>query len=145
MTGQQPSGRVPEMRVGVVVVGYLPTPEGLAAYEAALAWALRDEAKIVVVNTGHHGDYSHGSFASPHDLDAITAELSATGLPHDVQQPVDGRSAADALLRACAEERADLLVIGIRRRSPVGKALTGSTAQHVLLDASCPVLAVKPG
>ena len=39
---------------------------------------------------------------------------------------------------------ADLVVIGLRRRSPVGKLLMGSVAQRILLGADCAVLAVKP-
>jgi nucleotide-binding universal stress UspA family protein len=47
------------------------------------------------------------------------------------------------LIDVADEVNADFIVIGMRRRSPVGKLLLGSIAQQVLLDASCPVLAVK--
>ena len=77
-------------------------------------------------------------------MDAIDAELTKAGIEHEVSQPTDGRSAAEAILGVAVRSAADLIVIGLRRRSPVGKLITGSTAQHVLLDAPCAVLAVKP-
>ena len=100
----------------------------------------------MVVNTGRHGDYAHPNFATSEDIDAIEAELGEAGIEHEVQQPTDGRSAAESILGIAVENAADLIVIGLRRRSPVGKLITGSTAQHILLDAPCPVLSVKaPG
>ncbi|MBC7307670.1 MAG: universal stress protein, partial [Dietzia sp.] len=44
---------------------------------------------------------------------------------------------------AAHELGADMIVIGLRRRSPTGKLLFGSNAQRILLEANCPVLAVK--
>ena len=49
----------------------------------------------------------------------------------------------DAIVKLTDRLRPDLLVLGARRRSPVGKALLGSVAQTIILEASVPVLVVK--
>jgi nucleotide-binding universal stress UspA family protein len=133
----------PDLDLRCIVVGYLPTAEGSAAFEQATAWARAASARLVVVNTGRNGDYSHPNFATAEDLGAIDTELAEAGIDHEVLQPTDGRPAAEVILGAAIAQDADLVVIGLRRRSPVGKLVTGSTAQHVLLDSPCPVLAVK--
>jgi nucleotide-binding universal stress UspA family protein len=128
---------------GTIVVGYIPSPEGVAAFERAKDEAVLRGATLVVVNTGEAGNYAKPSFAKAEDLEAIDKELTEAGLPHEVLQPTSGLAAAEEILRVVAERDTDLLVIGLRRRSPVGKLFMGSTAQQVLLDAPCAVLAVK--
>ncbi len=51
---------------------------------------------------------------------------------------------SDAVVQVAQRRDARLVVLGLRHRSPVGKIVFGSTAQRILLDATCPVLAVKP-
>ena len=127
-----------------VLVGYIPTPEGLAAYNYALQHAKASNGSITVLNTGKDGNYSDPVYASSQDIDAVEAELRTSGVPYDIRRPIDGLPAADAILRTAGEIGADVIVIGLRKRSPVGKLITGSTAQAILLDAECPVIAVKP-
>ncbi|MGO1310917.1 MAG: universal stress protein, partial [Brevibacterium aurantiacum] len=50
---------------------------------------------------------------------------------------------AEQILDAAAEVGAELIVLGTRKRTPVGKFLLGSTIQRVILEAVCPVLCVK--
>jgi nucleotide-binding universal stress UspA family protein len=126
-----------------IVVGYIPTEEGMAAVDHAIGFAQRDNSRLVVVNTGHHGNNAHPLFATGADLDALDARLKAAVVEHEIRQPAANTSAAAEILAAATDVGAELIVIGIRRRSPVGKLVTGSTAQQVLLDAECAVLAVK--
>jgi len=126
-----------------IIVGYVPNPTGLAALDRAIDAARTTGAKLVVVNTGHNGNFNHPDFATSADVDAIDEQLTGLGIDHEVVQATGGRAAADEILLAAREHAADLVVIGVRRRSPAGKLITGSTSQMVLLEAECPVLAVK--
>jgi nucleotide-binding universal stress UspA family protein len=127
-----------------IVLGYIPAPPGLAALERALHYARLEGARLTVVNTGKDGNYADPVFAEERDIDALAQRLTEAGVEHDIRRPDDGRSADESILAIAEEVGADLVVIGVRRRSPVGKLLTGSTAQAVILGAECPVLAVKP-
>ena len=74
---------------------------------------------------------------------AEEAKLRNAGVPYEVRQLVRGLDPAEDLVAVAEQVHADFIVIGLRRRSPVGKLILGSNAQRVLLDAPCPVLAVK--
>jgi nucleotide-binding universal stress UspA family protein len=128
---------------GTIVVGYIPSAEGIAAFEKAKQEAALTGSTLVVVNSGQSGDFSSESFASAQDIDAIDAELTEAVIPHEVIQATAALAPADEILRVAVEKDARLIVIGVRRRTPVGKLFLGSTSQQVLLDATCPVLAVK--
>lgn len=126
-----------------VVVGYVPTPLGEAALSQALEEARRRDVRLVLVNSSRGDSLVDERFADEQQLDALRSRLAASGLTHDIVQAVRGREAYEEILSVAREHRAEVVVIGLRRRSPVGKLLMGSTAQRVLLEAECPVLAVK--
>ena len=116
----------------VIVVGYSIAPEGRAALSRAVREARIRQSELVVVAV------------SPDEGNAsLAAELAATGIPHRIQDTDGTLEPAEELINAAESLDADFIVIGLRRRSPVGKRLLGSNAQRVLLDASCAVLAVK--
>ena len=125
-----------------ILVGYTPKPEGVAAFEFAVNHAKLTGASLTVVNTGKNGDYYNPVFATAEDIDTLEAELAEAGIEYEIRRPNDGLSAADTILRISEEIGADLLVIGLRKRSAVGKLITGSTAQAVLLSSDVPVVAV---
>lgn len=131
--------------MGTVVVGYVPKPEGEAALQKAIEEARLRSSKLVVVNS-HRGGADFDADASTkaeREMNNVRRTLEESGVEFDLRQLVRGFEPAEDLLSIAEASDAELVVIGLRRRSPVGKLILGSNAQRVLLDAHCPVLAVK--
>jgi nucleotide-binding universal stress UspA family protein len=133
--------------MGAVVVGYVPKPEGEAAVAQGIAEARLRNAQLVVVNS-HRGGPQYDDEASRRSdghLSALEEKLAESGVAFDVRALVRGLDPAEDLIGVASDIGAELIVIGLRRRTPVGKLILGSNAQRILLDAPCPVLAVKVG
>jgi len=132
--------------MGAVVVGYVPKAEGEAAVQQGIVEAKLRGSQLVVVNSHRGGrDYPGDSPGAEGDLSALEATLKESGVDYDVRQLVRGFEPAEDLIGIAEDCGAELIVIGLRRRTPVGKLILGSNAQRILLDAPCPVLAVKVG
>jgi nucleotide-binding universal stress UspA family protein len=128
-----------------IVVGYVATKEGRAALKRAAEECVLRNTKLIVISS-HRGGKDFDADESTRfeaELTRIQGLLEERGLEHEVRQLVRGNDPAEDLILVANEEGADFIVIGLRRRSPVGKLILGSNAQRILLDASCPVLAVK--
>ena len=127
-----------------VVLGYVPKPEGEVALAAAISEAKLRSADLVVVSAhrARHSDPAGEERVSA-ELAEVQARAEADGISTEVRTPQSELEPADDLIAIAAEVGADLIVIGLRRRTPVGKLILGSNAQRILLDAHCPVLAVK--
>jgi len=128
-----------------IVVGFIKNAAGNAALDRAIEEAKLRQAKLVVVHSMEGGDKEGAEevLAYREELEAVARRLADLDIPHEIHEFVRGLSPSEDLIQCARDEEADLIVIGMRRRSPVGKLLMGSNAQEILLDAECPVLAVK--
>lgn len=128
-----------------IVVGYIKTDEGRAALDRAIEEARLRSATLVVVHSmrGSERDEIEQLATYREEFEALERELKEAGISYELRELVRGKPAGEDLVDFATEEGADLIVIGLRRRSPVGKLVLGSNAQDILLGADCPVLAVK--
>jgi nucleotide-binding universal stress UspA family protein len=126
-----------------IVVAYSPDMFGRAALAHGVAEATLRGEHLLVVNDTRGDALVDDRFAHEDEVAQVRARLAVLGLSAEVRQEVV-RDVAASVVAAATETTASLIVVGVRHRSPVGKALLGSVAQRVILDAPCPVLAVKP-
>ena len=126
-----------------VVIGFIPDQYGEAALAAGLEEAERRRTGVVVVNSTRGDALADARYLGADARVTLEQQLADSGVDHEVRQTM-GRDVAEEILAVAADVAADAIVIGIRHRSPVGKLIMGSVAQRVIMDAACPVIAVKP-
>jgi nucleotide-binding universal stress UspA family protein len=124
------------------ILGYTPTPQGEAALDLAITEAKAHNATIVVVNVSRAESYVDPNLAEENQLQTLDNTLQASGLEHEIIQHI-GRDPATDILDIANNREAAMIVLGLRRRSAVGKLLLGSTAQNILLNADCPVITIR--
>jgi len=127
----------------MIVVGYTADKFGRAALEYGIAEAKLRRTHMVVINATKGESLADPRFATETEVDEIQDVLQDCGVDFEIRQPV-GVDPVDELLAAMEPDDAELLVVGIRHRNPVGKLLLGSVSQKVLLECPKPVLGVKP-
>lgn len=127
--------------MSTILVGFTPDEFGRAAVQHAAAEARSRGYRLLVVNGSRGEALVDKRYAAPDVLEHVGDDLA--DVPLEVRQLVVP-DVAEELLRIAREEQVRLIVLGLRRRTPVGKLLMGSVAQRVILGAVCPVLCVKP-
>jgi nucleotide-binding universal stress UspA family protein len=127
-----------------IVVGYVPDGTGFLAVTEAVQQARWRGSDVVIVNTVDRAGYTRPTAADERDLDALQERMTDEGVPFRIEhRDASSTPVAEVILEIAEEIGAELIVVGLHRLSPVRKALLGSTAQRVLLEATCPVLAVR--
>ena len=126
-----------------ILVAYVPRPEGQAALDKGIEIAKQTKENLIVVNASPGGKKEDPSFADVQDFERVQEILANTGLKAELKQFVRGKNAVEEIEALVESLPVSLLIIGLRKRTAVGKLIMGSVAQELLLSVSCPVLAVK--
>lgn len=113
-----------------------------AVFDAAVQQASFHQAPLVILNVAPGEAPVDDRIAPADELDDLVRRAGDQGVTATVEQPVGG-DVPGLIVEHAEKHGADLVVIGVRRRSAVGKLLMGSVSQKVLLESEVPVLAVK--
>ena len=112
-----------------ILVAYVPRPEGQAALDKGFEIAKSRNERLVVVNAGPGGSKEDPSLADAQDFERIEQLVANSGLNAEVKQFVRGKNAVEEIEALVESLQASMLIIGLRKRSPVGKLVMGSVAQ----------------
>ncbi|HXD40384.1 MAG TPA: universal stress protein [Ramlibacter sp.] len=127
-----------------ILVAYVARPEGQAALDKGIEIAKRRNERLVVVNASPGGTKEDPSMIDNEEVERVENLLRDARLNNaEFKQFVRGKSAVEEIEGLVDSLQVSVLIIGLRKRSPVGKLIMGSVAQELLLSVSCPVLAVK--
>lgn len=134
--------------MSTIVVGYVLTAEGKAALDWAIAEAKRDSSRLVIIHSSRGGDHDvdEDVIAYREAGERIEFRLRDEGITDfRLAGLVLGNKPVEDIVDVAKAEQARLIVIGVRKRSTLGKLILGSNAQEIIMDAPCPVVTVRAG
>ena len=129
-----------------ILVGYDGSNMAKAALELAKKRAKVWGAKIDVVNCmAQSRNLEYGDIRKVEENleDEVRNILNSEKIPYETHLVVSGLESGEDLVQFAKENKIDEIIIGIRKRSKVGKLVFGSTTQYVILNAPCPVVSLK--
>ena len=128
-----------------VLVGYNGSTEAVAAVELASEYAKKFGGEVVLMTSTEGGGRESADAINEAQsrLNAAQADMEENQIPCEVVQTARGISPGEDIVQYANENKVDLIVVGIEKKSRTRKLLLGSTAQFVILRAPCPVLTVK--
>lgn len=128
-----------------ILVGYDGSNSAKDALALAKKHALAFNASVILLASLTGGSMTEGS-----DVEEATNQLESAKkmfddekIPCETKLLVRGMTPGEDIVQYAQEHAIDEIIIGIRRRSKVGKLLFGSNAQYVIIKAHCPVVTVK--
>lgn len=127
-----------------ILVGFDGSALSQRALTVAQKRAKAMNAQLFVFTSAHNGNLdAPANSRLESGLKDAEMMCQACGLDCEIEMSEQKLSAAEDLIRFANENQVDEIIIGLRRRSKIGKLLFGSTSRHVLLEAPCPVMIVK--
>jgi nucleotide-binding universal stress UspA family protein len=126
-----------------ILVAYVPRPEGEVALQKGIEIAKRRNEHLLVVNASPGGTREDASLADVQDFERVQRVLTASGASAELKQLVRGKTAVEEIEELVETLPISLLIIGLRKRTAVGKLIMGSVAHDLLMSVSCPILSVK--
>jgi nucleotide-binding universal stress UspA family protein len=128
-----------------IMVGFDGSKVSVAALELAEAHAQAFGAQLLLVQSMVGGsEVPKRDFANnERELEYQKSRLKDKNIACESLLSVRGLEPGEDLVRLAEEQQVDEIIVGVKRRSKVGKLVFGSTAQYVILNATCPVATVK--
>ncbi|MGO1285455.1 MAG: universal stress protein [Brachybacterium sp.] len=125
-----------------ILLAYVPSATSEAALEFAVQEAERRDASLLVLASERAPDPRKARGVT--DQRPLDERLAETGLAYELRTVPRRDDPADDILDAVEHDGVVLVVLGIRKRTPIGKILLGSTSQRVAIESPVPVVLVKP-
>jgi nucleotide-binding universal stress UspA family protein len=129
-----------------IMVCYDKSPQANAALKLAIEHAKVWNAQLLIVNSICRGLPLKHSFIKETEQnleDEINDLLKETSCPYETHLLISTYDVGEQLVDFAKRNNIDQIFIGIIKKSKVGKLLFGSTAQYVILSASCPVVTIQ--